>query len=115
MKTILILLFALSAQAYEAKYIPAQGFDKMSEEEQKEFDVEIDRIIEQVCGLDARLVIANNIIARENEVSKLTGTKNLSRLNQAGGAVVDVTRERNKYLKVYKDVMGKDLKDYECQ
>jgi len=120
MKTILIFGMLLVAQlanadTYQAKYIPTGDYEKMDEAEQQEFDVLIDGMIEEVCGLDARIAIANNTISRQKEVAKLTGTVNVTQMNNAGGALVDATANRNKRNELYKKLMGKDLKGYTCE
>lgn len=116
MKTIFfILLWGLIASA-GAKYTPSKDFDPITDEqEQKEFDDEVDGLIRSVCDYDARLVLANRSLDRQKEIQKISGTVDLTAMNNAGGAIVDVTKLRQQKLDLYKKVMGQDLKNYECE
>jgi len=114
MKTmiILILIFSQNVLAYTPN--ASKGFDAMDAEEQKEFDQVIDGLINEVCLYDVRIAAATNTINNEKEVQKVSGTSNLTRLNNAGQELVYSRRERQKRLDVYKNTMGEDLKKYEC-
>jgi hypothetical protein len=108
------LFLCASAALADGKHNPAPGFDAMNAEEQKEFDGIVDGLINEVCGYDARLAFAQASIDKQKKIQALTGTANLVELNNAGAVIVDVTPLRQQRLDVYKKVMGKDLKGYEC-
>lgn len=100
---------------YKAKYIPTSGFDKMSPQEQIEFDQEVDQLIQEYCGQGIMLNNAQGTLDNEKEINKITGTANVDKLHSAGATIVFATKTRKKISENYKKVLGKDLTNNECQ
>lgn len=106
MKTLILLILLTGVNTYA---------QEVAEQEVVEIEVDTNQIISFVCLADLQIANAKEQIEREKEIGKLTGTKNLTALNNAGAVIVDGNRSRKRSLKEYKEATGKDLKTYECE
>lgn len=118
MKLLLTILLTIApsvyASDYKAKYTPTSDFAEMNVDEQKEFDILVDASIERLCFLDGRVRIAQSALDRQKEIGKLSGTVDLKATHDAAGVLVDLKPQREQILGKYKELMGKELKSYNC-
>lgn len=105
---------ARPAPPYKAVYHATSDFDAMTEAEQMEFDQMVGTVISQTCLADAEIKLAERELAHQKKVSALTGTSNLTRINNAGSTIVFLTPKRSAGADAYKKVIGKPFPYKEC-
>lgn len=97
-----------------------QKFDEALAVEQAE-QKEIERrnspegIIEQACSCDRFIALNQQVIERQKEIAKVSGTSDLVALHNAGARIVDLTSFKNGLVAKYTMVTKKDLRKYECK
>ena len=114
MKTFLIIVFVSSIGFAKWTPDPKAGFDPIPPEEQEEFDQLVDGLVQQVCFYDVQLTQAKETITRQKAIQKQTGTVDLKAIHHAGEVVVDVTEAKKRHTDLFRKIMGKELKNYDC-
>lgn len=72
-------------------------------------------IAAQICEVDESLAEAKAKIERQRKIGKVSGTVDMSVLNQAGARVVDLEEQRKGLVSQFKKTTGKAFKSVSCK
>lgn len=82
-------------------------------------DDEEDPTIEQtkqvICDYNTRILMAKAQIEHEKKVTKLTGTRNLTALNNAGSTIVSLTSLKEEQLKIFRKLTKNKVRTINCE
>lgn len=71
-------------------------------------------LIDQACACDKFIYSSQQLIDRQKEIGKVSGTVNMVTLNNAGSAIVDLKKIKAQISSRYKRVTGEYMRNYRC-
>jgi hypothetical protein len=91
----------------------------LAEEEAENKDQELndspEGLIRRACACDKFIEMNKNVIDRQKEIGKVSGTMNMITLNNAGSQIVDLKKIKADVASKYKATTNKELKKYKCK
>jgi hypothetical protein len=82
--------------------------------DQQEVANDLGNITQEICDNDAQLTLMKRALNRQKEITKLSGTQDLTTIHNITSRVVDLKEARQDAVNRYQNVTGKKLQGYTC-